>query len=614
MNKIKIMSKDLANKIAAGEVIENQASVVKELVENSIDAQAKKIEITLIDSGFQLIQIVDNGMGMAKDDLLLCFKPHATSKLSSQYDLFNIETLGFRGEALASITAVAKVHISSSDGTGHGYQLAVNEDKLNEGYQRQGTKIEVYNLFYNVPARLKYLQSQKSELANIIEIITRFALVHPDIAFSLTNDGKVLLNTPGNNELLQVINNVYSLDIARNMEPITISNSDFMITGYIGNQKATRANKRAINVFINGRIVFNKGLENAVIRGYGDYLMEKRYPIVILNITCDYKLIDVNVHPAKLEVRISEDRSLFDLIETGIKDKFQIKQKEFIFKPDFIQPSMEFSYVHKHEQNKEINYPNRGSINQETNNFEIEPPDILLKTENTLEQASEFIKELPEEYVTSKIEEYSPKTKVIEANEPTKVMTIAMNVIGQFAATYIIAQSEKGLHFIDQHAAMERINYEKLLVKVVSESFEYQDLITPLIIPLTLAEKVKVLALKKILAEIGINVEEQINNDLVVSKIPLWIELNKANEYVEQIIEYVLELKNVKISDIKKENLIMASCKMSLKASKVLTLEEQQSLVDELLATNNYDHCPHGRPTILTFSKYDIEKMFKRIV
>ncbi|MDF9867032.1 DNA mismatch repair protein MutL [Bacilli bacterium PM5-3] len=611
MNKIQIMPIDLSNKIAAGEVIENQASVVKELVENSIDANASKIEIMLLDSGFQLIQIVDNGEGMSKDDLLLCFKPHATSKLKLQYDLFNIETLGFRGEALASIASIAKVKIASNDGNTSGYILDVNEDKLSEGYQNNGTKISVYNLFYNVPARLKYLQSQKSELANIIDIVSRFALTYPNSAFLLTNDNKTLVNTSGNGNLLQVINGVYSLDITQNMEELSFENDDFKVVGYIGNNKATRSNKRGINVFINNRLVFNKELENAIIRGYGEYLMEKRYPVVVLNIKCDYQLIDVNVHPAKLEVRISKLNELLNLLEESIRDKFNLIKKEFITKPKFIQPSMEFTYVKRDNKNDEINYPNSNKpskINETISSFEIEEPNIF-KTRNKKEETDiEIDFEKSSDFVEEKVIS-TPKIVDIEPE-----ILIQFNVIGQFDATYILAQSEKGLHLIDQHAAMERINYEKILNKVNAETFDYQDLTVPLIIPLTLSEKVKVLVLSKVLKEIGIKVEEQANNDLIVRQIPLWVDLENANAYIQQTIDYVLELNNVKITDIKKENLIMASCKMSLKANQVLTLDEQQTLVDNLLKTNNYDHCPHGRPIIVTFSKTEVEKMFKRII
>jgi len=612
MNKIKIMPVDLANKIAAGEVIENQASVVKELVENSIDAKATKIEVMLLDSGFQLIQIVDNGLGMSKDDILLCYKPHATSKLSVQYDLFNIGTLGFRGEALASIASIAKVKIASNDGNSNGYILDVNEDVLNEGYSQRGSKISVYNLFYNVPARLKYLQSQKSELANIVDIMSRFALTYPNISFSLTNDNKSLLNTSGNGNLLQVVNNIYSLDVTQNMEELNVENGDFKITGFISNNKATRSNKKAINVFINNRLVFNKELENAIIRGYGEYLMEKRYPVVILNIECDFQLIDVNVHPAKLEVRISKLNELLELLENSIKEKFDIIKKEFITKPKFIQPNMEFTYVQRDNTKDTVNYPTSSSkarqINETIKEFEIEEPALFQTKDVETKDKEETV--VAEEVV---IEEITKKKEPVVLDIKAESL-IQFDVIGQYDATYILAQSEKGLHLIDQHAAMERINYEKIMKEANEEAWDYQDLTVPLVIPLTLAEKIKVLTVRKILSEVGINIEEQANNDLIVRQVPLWIDLENANSYVQQAVDYVLELNDVKITSIKKENFIMASCKMSLKARHNLLYEEQQALVDKLVLSDNYDHCPHGRPIIITFSSNDIEKMFKRIV
>lgn len=602
MNKIKIMSPDLANKIAAGEVVENQASVVKELVENSIDANATKIEVSLVDSGFQLIQIVDNGQGMSKEDLMMCFKPHATSKIQAQYDLFNIQSLGFRGEALASIASVAKTKISTNDGTSAGYNYDIYEDSLTEGYQRQGTNISVYNLFYNVPARLKYLQAQKSEYANIVNIITRFALMYPEISFNLTNDGKQAINTSGNGNLLQVISGVYSLETAQNMQEFNCENNDFVVKGYISNKHATRSNKRGINIFVNKRLVYNKELEQAIIRGYGEYLMERRYPIVVLDIVCDFQLIDVNVHPAKLEIRISKENDLTTLLESSLRNEFMIKQREFITKPKINQPTMDFTYIKKDYQDSTVNYPGSHPLNNEVNKPIKEDSNQQAMND---QKSPALSKDTRQEITYSSINQ----ERIVERE--TK---LHMDVIGQFNGTYILTQSIRGFHIVDQHAAMERINYELKLDKIRNDNYEYQNLVVPIIIPLTLTEKIKVLELKKVLSEVGLNVEEQANNDLIIRQLPLWVDETNANEYVQQTIDYVLELKNVRVLNIKKEDLIMASCKMSLKANHFLSLDEQIELIERLLKTENYDHCPHGRPIIVTYSVTEIEKMFKRIV
>lgn len=617
MAEIKIMSPDLSNKIAAGEVIENQASVVKELVENSIDANASRIEISLIDSGLQLIQVIDNGKGMSKEDLLMCFHPHATSKISNQYDLFNINTLGFRGEALASIVSIAKVRISTNDQKSSGYNLDILEEELSEGYANQGTKFSVYNLFYNVPARLKHLKSQKSELANIVDLVAKYSLTYPQISITLVSDGKTILKTVGNGNLMQIISTIYSIDSAKNMQEISFKSTDFMVDGYIGNNKATRANKRGINIFINKRLVYNPEIEKAIIRGYGDYLMEKRYPLVIINISCDYQLIDVNVHPAKREVRVSKIDELCELIEKGIKNKFGLIQKEFLVKEKNSQINQQavLDLDYKPPKPQKIS-EGTGTIKYPTTFTKREESIQTIKTKEDTYPTLEEMKVIDDEVIQDikEIDEKLNRENKQVNDEVKENVKISLNAIGQFAASYVLAQSERGLHIIDQHAAMERINYEKMIEHSRVEQNEYQDLIVPIVVPLTLSEKIKVMILKDKLGEIGINVEEQANNDVIVRMVPTWVESNFANEYVQKTIEYCLELQDVKVNDVKKEDLILASCKMSLKANQYLTIAEQQQLLDDLIQTNNYDHCPHGRPIIITYSKTELEKLFKRIV
>lgn len=584
MNKIKVMSQELANQIAAGEVIENIASVVKELIENSIDAKATKIEITLIDSGLQLIQVRDNGIGISKDDLPLAIKQHATSKLTSKYDLFNIASLGFRGEALSSIVSVAKVKITSNNQEAS-YQYDAFNEELCEVVINPGTRIEVYNLFYNVPARLKYLNNQKSELANIIDLVSKYALIYSDIAFSLINDQKRLVTTLGNSNLNDVISSIYSLDIAQNMLGFDNESTDFKISGYVSDHQITRSNKKGLNIFINQRLVKDKELENAVLRGYNEYLMEKRYPIVVLNIECDYQLIDVNVHPAKKEVRISKKQELETLITTTINKLFNIKQKCFTK----IVPPI---------------------------NLQIEP--LQTKVEHPTKVQVEA-KQTKEEIIS-----YEPVEEIISINEaPAKEVsiitdevvkpTLLMQAIGQFNATYILAQSQLGLHLVDQHAAMERINYQKRIAALQSNDIKQKDLLVPYVVDLTLAEKTKIISLAKTFKEVGLFFEEVANNDLILRSIPDYLSDNYVNE-LQQCIEYVLNNKKSNLHDFKKEEMILASCKTSLKANHPLSLLEQQALLEQLLTYDNYDHCPHGRPIIITFSVNEVERMFKRQV
>lgn len=592
MDRIKVISEDLASKIAAGEVIENQASIVKELVENSIDAKATKIEISLIDAGFQLIQVIDNGIGMSKNDLLISTYPHATSKISESYDLFNISSLGFRGEALASITSIARLIISSNDSNSDGYVYQVNEYKLKEGYANKGTKVEVYNLFYNVPARFKYLKSQTSELANIIDFVSKVALSNPNIAFSLSNDDKLLLKTNGNNDIIEIISKIYSLDIANNMEEISFGNNDFKVHGYISNKHVTRSNKNAITISINNRIINNKELVNAIINSYATYLMERRYPIVMLNIEMDYQLIDVNIHPAKLEVKVSKILDLISLIEDSIRNHFLIKQQEFIKKINNDKQE-ELDFVYKNISNVEYNHISEEVINDEK----------IIYSEKESKNKS-----------TNLTNDNDAINHNLESKPLISTSKISFNVIGQYNASYILASNEKGLHLIDQHAAMERINYEKIKQSTLERNYDYYDLISPIVLELNLASKTKILSFFDDFKALGLELEQLSNNDLIIRRIPNWIELNRAKEYIDNIVNMIFSLDRIDINKVKKDDLILASCKMSLKANTYLSLSEQQTLLNELVLYNDYDHCPHGRPIIISFTLKDIEKLFKRIV
>lgn len=583
MNKIKVMPTGLANKIAAGEVVENLASVIKELVENSIDAKATKIDINLIDSGMQLMQVVDNGMGMSKADLALSIKEHASSKLISEYDLFNISSLGFRGEALASIDAVSSLEIASNDQSGDGYILKNQE--LTSGYLNHGTKVVVNNIFYNVPARLKHLKSQNTELSNIVEVVNKFALGYPNIAFTLSNDQKMLLKTNGKNDILGIISDVYGLEIAKNMEKVAFGNADFTVRGYISNRQVTKGNKKAINVYVNNRLINNPELINSIIEGYDDYLMERRFPIVVLNIECDFQLIDVNVHPAKREVRLSNKDDLIKLISDSIRDHFKIKVAES--KLVFNKPQQE-SIIFEEYQPTQV----KMTMVEETTNMDNYAP--------TVEAPVPVINNIEKELVDDIIN--VPKTY------------LELDVIGQFNATYIIAQSQKGLHLIDQHAAMERINYEHMLKAFSDEIIQEQDLLIPVVINLTLEEKMKLLENKQSLQQLNLHYEEQANNDILIRRIPLWIKQENVQEVLENIVNYLIDNKQVSKVTVNKEQIILAACKTSLKANHLLTLVQQKQLVDDLMNTSNYDRCPHGRPIMISYSPYEVEKMFKRIV
>ncbi|MDR1781878.1 MAG: DNA mismatch repair endonuclease MutL [Bacilli bacterium] len=585
MNKIKILEESIVSKIAAGEVIESPTSVIKELVENSIDAHASKIDITIINNGLQLIQVVDNGIGMSKEDLLLCTKVHATSKINNQYDLNHINTLGFRGEALASITNVAMVKIATNNDN-KGYFYNVNDDLLSEGYQNKGTKISVNNLFYNVPARFKFLSSNNRIYSSIVELIYSFSLMYPNIAFSLTNDGKNILTTSGNNNIIEILNAIYGLDIAENMNYFKTNNDDFMIDGYYSNKDITRSNKRAIYLFINKRLIQDNNIVQAIIDGYDTLLMERRFPIVILNITCDNQLVDVNVHPAKKEVRLDKKNELCNLITNTLKDKLSIRPTLF----------------------------NKAIDNNKINNmqFNFNSNDIESKNYQNNNTNNKIISEVVTEDYSNTLKDNDINNESNNIKEDTN-RNYLFDVIGQFACTYILISNEKGLQMIDQHAAMERINYENIKNNFNKE-LTYYDLIVPIIINLSFSESIKIMEFKDYLIDLGLNFEVQANNDLLIRSIPSWIEEDKAQEVIENIVSKLLEYKKIIPFDIVKDDLILASCKMSLKANTKLSNLEMTNLVNRLLNCSNNDHCPHGRPIFLTLTLNDIEKMFKRIV
>ncbi|MDR3215240.1 MAG: DNA mismatch repair endonuclease MutL, partial [Bacilli bacterium] len=462
MGYIKLLDEQIISQIAAGEVIESVYSVIKELVENSIDAQATKIDISIIDNGLQLIQVVDNGKGMNKEDLLLCTKVHATSKISNQYDIFKIRTLGFRGEALASITSVSKTIISSNDGTNDGYEYDVFNNKLSIGYANKGCMVSAYNLFYNVPARYKFLCSSKRIYADIIDLIQSFALAFPQIAFNLRCDQNDVINSNGNGDMIAIINSIYGFEVASNMVEFSNDNSDFKINGYLSNKEVTRSNKNGIMIFINNRLIYDKQLRQSIIDGYYTLLMERRFPIVIIKITCDFQLIDVNVHPAKKEVRINKKEELQLMIKETITNKLKLRKPIFNNKVNIVnetlpfddQPSCDNPLIKDHK----INYPNHRN----------ESLDHIIEDEN---------KEITLNKLSSSLESDKPLDSDYHHEEKPSLNKVFLDVIGQFALSYIIACDEEGLCLIDQHAAMERINYERLKEDFNNNDFELNDLL-----------------------------------------------------------------------------------------------------------------------------------------
>ncbi len=585
MSKIQVMNEDLANKIAAGEVVEKTMNVVKELVENSIDAKSTMIKVELIDSGVKEIKVIDDGIGMDKDDAVLAFSRHATSKLKSLDDLFNINSLGFRGEALPSIASVSNVTLKTSDGkTGTMVELVGGVIKeIKSCDLKQGTTIIVKDLFYNTPVRLKYLKSLYTELANISDYLNKMALSYPNIKFILINNSKELLNTSGSGDLLKTILNIYGLIVANKMMFIENMNNDYKISGYISYPELTKSNRGSITLLVNNRVVRNNEIIKAILEAYHTYIPKDRYPYIVLNIEVDPFLVDVNVHPTKMEVKFSKQDSLLNLIMETISNK--LSKKTLI--PKVINENVEDNY-----------YQDDLNVNNDLFNF----PEIVKedkKENNKLEELTfDFsIQEEKEDY-----EEEFPEDSRIKNMYP----------IGIVHGTYIICENPDGMFIIDQHAAAERINYEKYYHALSTHSKNTIDVLVPYKIELPANEYLILSKNFSVLDRLGFKYEEFGTNTLIIRTHPTWIPKYAPLEAIKKIIDIIIMNEDFDEDKFNEKVSITLACKMSIKAGDVITMPDMTYLINELRHTKNPFTCPHGRPTIIAYTKYDLEKLFKR--
>ena len=586
MGKIVQLSDSLSNLIAAGEVVENMASVVKELVENSIDAESNNIRIDLLDTGLNEIKVTDDGLGMSKEDMHMCFKRHATSKIKTSHDLYHISTLGFRGEAIPSIASVSHMEINSSEGE-EGYRILLkNGNVIEEGESvpKKGTSITVRYLFYNTPARLKHLKATNTELSYIVDYINKIALSHPEISFTLTNNNKRLFKSPGTNDHLKVLSNIYSIDIIKNMTPFKGENAYFKISGYMTKPQFTRSTRNHITVIANNRMIKNNKIVNAVSEGYKTYLPVGKYPIVFLKIDLDPLLIDVNIHPQKLEVKFTEERMLLSLITSTVRE--QIKTLNLI--PEIKEVKKE--EVYKYEK---------------LNLTSAEEKPVLVK-----EDFVKFIDKKVEEKVKTEVDHILNKEPII-----TPIRKVPnMEYIGTYMATYLICQNDEGLYIIDQHAAAERIRYENYYKKFGSVSVDTMELLIPITLELSNTE---VIALKDLFSSFepfGITLVDNGNNGVDITHVPTYFPQGYERSYTEEIVKYILEGKDISIAEIRDSLAKNLSCKHSIKANKFINRNEIDTLLYDLEQCENPYTCPHGRPVIIKFTVNEIEKMFKRVM
>ena len=599
MANIRVMSDLLANKIAAGEVVERCLSVVKELVENSVDAKSDEIKVELIESGLRSIKVIDNGSGMDKDDAVLAFQRHATSKLYSEDDLFSISSLGFRGEALPSIASVSEVELkTSSNGVGTYVHIkGGNIIEVKESDLAKGTSFTITNLFYNTPARLKHLSSSYAELANIVEYVHKMALSYPNIKFILVNDGRELFNTSGDGNLLKVINAIYGINVVKKMIKIDNKNNDYEISGYISLPEVNRSSKNYISTLVNGRVVKNYQLSKIINESYSTFKEDTRYPIVVINIKTDPSLLDVNIHPSKLDIKFSNMDELIKLIQTTIintlKDKLLIPKIEV--------PTSDKVEIKYENMSLDLNR----TVSEGDTAYTSKLSDLVnFNNQDSIEDLSDITDE----------NELLNKITEVESQEENKKLP-ELYPIGLALGTYIVCQNELGVYLIDQHAAKERINYEIVLDNLSHPNSNVMTPLIPINIELPLNEYLIIKQNIEILNKMNIQVEEFGSSSFRVISHPTWINKGFEVQTIKHIFEMIIrDEKNFSLERFIDNVAKMVSCKMSIKGNTRINIEEMESLINDLRKCNNPFNCPHGRPTIIHFTIYELEKMFKRSI
>lgn len=585
MGKIKVMSESLSNKIAAGEVVEKVSSVVKELVENSIDAGSNIIEVSLVDAGIKEIKVIDNGKGMDKEDALLCFSPHATSKIRNENDLFFINTLGFRGEALPSIASVSDVFLDTSNRSDStlvhikGGKLESNE----VGTVSKGTKIIVRDLFFNTPARLKFLKSYYTELNGVVSLIEKLSLSHPDISFKLSSDNKELIKTSGSNDLLKTIYEIYGYNVSKNMVYIEGHNDDYDINGYVSNINITKSTKKDMITLVNGRIVNNSYVNRIIKDAYHTYLAVDKYPIVVINILVDPTIVDVNIHPTKQDIKFGKMETLEELLFSLIRDKL-------------------------------MNINNMFKAYDETK-YEVSNSEEYVLNDNLVVK-EEYDKPVIEE---SKMcfnmnEESSGYETVIDTLEVKSEKPSLLHPIGLAMGTYLFASDEECVYMIDIHAANERINYEKLLNALKESVVHKTSMLFPITIEFTKNEFMTIMEKKEFITNLGISFDEFGVNTIRVYEHPTYFREGYEEESLRRVFDLIVSIdKDFDRVKFNEQLAINLSCKMSVKANTFIGSLEQETLLKRLFECEFPYTCPHGRPTIIKYTKYELEKLFKRV-
>ncbi|WYP24890.1 DNA mismatch repair endonuclease MutL [Alkalihalobacillus sp. FSL W8-0930] len=616
MPTIKQLDDALSNKIAAGEVVERPASIVKELVENALDAGSTSILVELEDAGLNSIRVVDNGSGIPAEDVETAFLRHATSKIQTDRDLFNIHTLGFRGEALPSIASVSYLTMKTSTGTGAGVELQLEGGKIvgrTASPTRKGTELLITNLFYNTPARLKYLKTSHTEAGHTSDVMNRLAMSNPSVAFEYIHNEKQVLKTSGNGDIRQVIAQIYGRSVATKLVSFEESSLDYQVKGYVCRPEVNRSSRQYLSVYINGRYIRNYAIAGAIMQGYHTLLPIGRFPIAVIQIEMNPTLIDVNVHPSKMEVRLSKEQELGALISSSIKKAFQQTQlipeqqqpKKSTLVPDSTQLSLSF------EEKKP---------KPQTNTFNEQVTEPATQVRETFIDTQPIQKEEPP--VTQEPQEQDPSESVESSNQPLIESEVtdktdlipALYPIGQMHGTYILAQNELGLYLIDQHAAQERINYEFFREKVAEQTPHVQELLTPFTIECTAQEAALIDTNLEKLEAVGVFLDSFGQQTYRVRSHPVWFPDGLEEETIRELLDQLLENARIDIGKLREDAAILMACKAAIKANRHLRDDEIQALLDTLRLCEDPFTCPHGRPVIIQFTTYEMEKMFKRVM
>ncbi|KRM71528.1 DNA mismatch repair endonuclease MutL [Lacticaseibacillus brantae] len=627
MSKIHQLSETLSNQIAAGEVVERPASVVKELVENSIDAGATQVDVSVKDAGLAQIQVVDNGAGIEPDDVPVAFLRHATSKILTTRDLFNVHSLGFRGEALASIAAVAKVNLETATTAGVGTKIQVNGGEIGTpetAALRPGTQVQVDDLFYNTPARLKYVKSQQTELAKIVDIINRLALANPQVAFTLRHNDNLMLKTAGHGDLQQTLAGIYGVTTAKSMLDFESQDLDFKVHGFTSLPDTTRASRNYLSFMINGRYIKNLALTKALIAGYGSKLMVGRYPIAVIAIEMDPLLVDVNVHPTKQEVRLSKEDNLAQLLTQAVQERLASENliPEALHnlrgsKLDMDQLTFDLNAASNHAPERPVS-PAPIATPQPT---QVAEPVVSLETPSQ----GLAIDDLPSTPIfkdpdrlaawdAKYLHPAQPAFTAVAEPDPAPVERFPqLRFLAQLHGTFLLAESDEGFYILDQHAAQERVNYEFYREEIGKVSSAGQHLLVPITLDYPADDAVTIRQHRDVLAEVGLNLEDFGQNTFVVREHPTWFKAGQEEDTIREMVDWVLRDGTISVAKFREQTAIMMSCKRAIKANHHLDSKQAQALLSKLAAAENPFNCPHGRPVLVHFSNNDLNKMFKRI-